>query len=35
LKFATQLEGIGKVDRMPSLEGKKMIMLISPVKKKA
>ena len=34
LKFATQLEGIGKVDRMPSLEGKKMIML-SPVKKKA
>ena len=34
LKFATQLEGIGKVDRMPSLEGKKMIMLISPVKKK-
>ena len=35
LKFAQQLEGIGKVDRMPSLEGKKMIMLISPVKKKA
>ena len=35
LKFATQLEGIGKVDRMPSLEGKKMIMLISPIKKKA
>lgn len=35
LKFATQLEGIGKVDRLPSLEGKKMIMLISPVKKKA
>ncbi len=35
LRFATQLEGIGRVDRMPSLEGKKMIMLISPVKKKA
>lgn len=35
LKFAQQLEGIGKVDRMPALEGKKMIMLISPVKKKA
>jgi translation initiation factor IF-3 len=35
LKFATQLEGIGKVDRMPALEGKKMIMLISPIKKKA
>ena len=35
LKFASQLEGIGKVDRMPSLEGKKMIMLISPIKKKA
>ena len=35
LKFAQQLEGIGKVDRMPALEGKKMIMLISPLKKKA
>jgi len=35
LKFAQQLEGFGKVDRMPSLEGKKMIMLVSPVKKKA
>ena len=35
LRFATQLEGIGRVDRMPSLEGKKMIMLLSPVKKKA
>jgi len=35
LKFASQLEGIGKVDRMPALEGKKMIMLISPIKKKA
>lgn len=35
LKFAQQLEGIGKVDRMPVLEGKKMIMLISPIKKKA
>ena len=35
LKFATQLEGIGKVDSMPALEGKKMIMLISPIKKKA
>ncbi len=35
LKFAQQLEGIGKVDRMPALEGKKMIMLISPIKKKA
>lgn len=35
LRFATQLEGIGKVDMMPALEGKKMIMLISPVKKKS
>ncbi len=35
LKFASALEGIGKVDRMPALEGKKMIMLISPIKKKS
>lgn len=34
LKFATQLEEYGKVDQMPVLEGKKMIILMSPVKKK-
>jgi translation initiation factor IF-3 len=34
LKFADQLEEFGKVDQMPVLEGKKMIILISPVKKK-
>lgn len=34
LKFAQQLEEIGKVDQMPLLEGKKMIMLISPSSKK-
>lgn len=34
LKFADQLEEYGKVDQMPVLEGKKMIILISPVKKK-
>jgi len=34
LKFATQLEEYGKVDQMPVLEGKKMIILMSPLKKK-
>ncbi|MCQ2250961.1 MAG: translation initiation factor IF-3 [Bacteroidales bacterium] len=34
LKFATQLEEFGKVDQMPVLEGKKMIILMSPLKKK-
>ncbi len=34
LKFAQQLEDIGRVDQMPVLEGKKMIMLISPSSKK-
>lgn len=34
LKFADQLEDYGKVDQMPFLEGKKMTILISPVKKK-
>ncbi|MBP5368932.1 MAG: translation initiation factor IF-3 [Bacteroidales bacterium] len=34
LKFADQLEEYGKVDQMPFLEGKKMTILISPVKKK-
>jgi len=32
LKFATALEDLGKVERMPKLEGKRMIMIISPLK---
>ncbi len=34
LKLAQELEEIGKVDQMPKLEGKRMIMFISPKKKK-
>jgi translation initiation factor IF-3 len=34
LKFATELEDIGIVEQMPKLEGKKMIMMIQPKKKK-
>ncbi|MBN1820954.1 MAG: translation initiation factor IF-3 [Prolixibacteraceae bacterium] len=32
LKFATALEEIGKVEQLPKLEGKRMIMVISPKK---
>ena len=34
LKFAQALEDYGKVENLPKLEGKRMIMLISPKKKK-
>ena len=36
LKFAQELEEVGKVEQLPKLEGKRMIMFISPkaVKKK-
>ena len=34
LKFAQELEEIGKVESMPKLEGKRMTMFISPKKKK-
>ena len=34
LKFAQDLEDIGKVEQLPKLEGKRMIMFISPKKKK-
>lgn len=34
LKFAAELEEVGKVDQLPKLEGKRMIMFISPKKKK-
>lgn len=30
LKFAQELEEIGKVERLPKLEGKRMIMIIAP-----
>ena len=34
LKLAQELEHVGKVDQMPTLEGKSMIMLMSPKKTK-
>jgi len=32
LRFATELEDVAKVDQLPQLEGKKMIMMLSPKK---
>ena len=32
LRFANELEEYGKVERMPKLEGKRMIMIIAPKK---
>jgi len=34
LRFALELEDFGKADQMPKLEGKRMIMILSPIKKK-
>lgn len=34
LKFADQLKEYGKLEQMPKLEGKRMIIFISPVKSK-
>ncbi len=34
LRLAEELQDIGKVEQMPKLEGKRMIMLIAPIKKK-
>ena len=34
LRFAVELEEYGRAENMPQLEGKRMIMMISPVKKK-
>jgi translation initiation factor IF-3 len=34
LRLATDLEEYGKVEAMPVLEGKRMIMFIAPKKKK-
>jgi translation initiation factor IF-3 len=33
LRFANELEDYGKADQMPNLEGKKMIMMLSPKRK--
>ena len=33
LRFAQELEDYGKVEQLPKLEGKRMIMFISPKKK--
>lgn len=33
LRLATELEDLGAVEQMPKLEGKRMIMMISPKKK--
>ncbi|MBF0760672.1 translation initiation factor IF-3 [Dysgonomonas mossii] len=35
LRFATELEDYGKVDQLPALEGKRMIMMMSPKKSPA
>jgi translation initiation factor IF-3 len=32
LKFAQDLEEFGKVEKLPKLEGKRMIMIITPKK---
>lgn len=34
LRFAVELENYGKAEQMPKLEGKRMIMMIAPVRKK-
>ena len=34
LKLATELEELGTVEQMPKLEGKRMIMMLAPKKKK-
>ena len=31
-KFAQELEEYGKVERLPKLEGKRMIMIVAPKK---
>ena len=33
-RFASDLDELGKVEQLPKLEGKRMIMLIAPVPKK-
>ena len=33
LRLAQELEDYGKIEQMPKLEGKRMMMMINPVKK--
>jgi translation initiation factor IF-3 len=32
LRFASELEEVGKVEQLPKLEGKRMIMIVTPKK---
>ncbi len=32
LKFAEELEEVGKIEQLPKLEGKRMIMILAPIK---
>ena len=34
VRFAVELEEYGRAEQMPKLEGKRMIMMIAPLKKK-
>ncbi len=34
LRFAVELEEYGRAEQMPKLEGKRMIMMMAPIKKK-
>ena len=34
LRFAVELEEVGRAEHMPNLEGKRMMMMIAPIKKK-
>jgi len=34
LRFAVELDGYGRAEQLPKLEGKRMMMMIAPVKKK-
>ncbi|MCQ2143044.1 MAG: translation initiation factor IF-3 [Bacteroidales bacterium] len=34
LRFAVELDGYGRAEQLPKLEGKRMIMMIAPIKKK-
>jgi len=34
LRFAVELENYGRAENMPVLEGKRMTMMIAPIKKK-
>ena len=34
LRFAVELEEVGRAEHMPKLEGKRMMMMVAPIKKK-